>query len=191
MQSHPGRRVQLPVHAHSHPENEQTFLRFTEQLNHHHHDAEQFLLALPSLLHNLIPANTFMVLDLDGSSRPSRAFVDSRSGKTLPSPDSLSRKPSACFWVQENQRPLVISSIANESRFPDSREWFRSSGDRSLCVLPLRTAVRRLGELCAGRASEDAFSEEEIALLTLAADYAALAMDDRLNFAASETARLE
>jgi hypothetical protein len=63
MESQPGRRSQLPVHAHSHPENGQTFLRFTEQLN-QHHDAEQFLLALPSLLHNLVPANTFMVFGL-------------------------------------------------------------------------------------------------------------------------------
>jgi formate hydrogenlyase transcriptional activator len=190
MESQSGRRAQLPVHAHSHRENGQTFLRFTEQLN-QHHDAEQFLLALPALLHNLVPANIFMVLDLDGSSSASRAFVHSRSGETLPSPDLLSGKPSACFWVQENQRPLVIPSIATESRFPDTKEWFRSSGDRSLCMLPLRTSVRRLGVLCAGRSSEDAFSEEEIALLTLAADYAALAMDDRLNFAASEKARLE
>src|ERR1700761_3036373 len=190
MQSHPGRRAQLPVHAHSHPENEQTFLRFTEQLN-QHHDAEQFLLALPSLLHNLVPANTFMVLDLDESSPASRAFVHSQNGETLRQPDLSSGKPSACFWVQEHQRPLVIRSIATESRFPDTKQWFGSSGDRSLCVLPLRTSVRRLGVLCAGRTSEDAFSEEEIALLTLAADYAALAMDDRLNFAASEKARLE
>src|ERR1700743_323305 len=190
MESQPGRRAQLPVHAHSHPENGQTFLRFTEQLN-RHYDAEQFLRALPSLLHNLVPANTFMILDLDGSSPASRAFVHSRNGETLPQPDLLSGKPSACFWVQEHQRPLVIPSIATESRFPDTREWFRASGDRSLCVLPLRTSVRRLGVLCAGRSSEDAFSDEEIALLTLAADYAALAMDDRLNFAASEKARLE
>src|SRR3984885_15309176 len=189
MESQPGRRAQLPVHAHSHRENGQTFLRFTEQLN-QQHDAEQFLLALPALLHNLVPADIFMVLDLEGSSSASRAFVHSRSGGTLPSPDLLSGKPSACFWVQENQRPLVIPSIATESRFPDTMEWFRSSGDRSLCVLPLRTSVRRLGVLCAGRSSEDAFSEEEIALLTLAADYAALAMDDRLNFAASEKAPL-
>jgi formate hydrogenlyase transcriptional activator len=190
MGSQPGRHAHLSVHPHPHPKNGQSFLRFTEQLN-QHHDAEQFLLALPSLLHNLISANTFMVLDLDGTSLASRAFVHSRSGQTLPLPDLLSGKPSACFWVQENQRPLVIPSIATESRFPDTGEWFRSSGDRSLCVLPLRTAVRRLGVLCAGRSSEDAFSEDEIALLTLAADYAALAMDDRLNFAASEKARLE
>jgi formate hydrogenlyase transcriptional activator len=39
-----------------------------------------------------------------------------------------------------------------------------------------------------GRSSEDALSEEEVFLLALASNHAALALDDRLNFAASEKA---
>src|ERR1700758_819202 len=173
----------------THPESEETFLRFTQQLN-LHLDADQFLRALPSALHTLIPANTFWVLHTNGHASGSRFYVDSRSGR-VPPLDIHQGRPSACVWVQEHQRPLVIPSVEAEDRFPDSAKWFSSAGDKSLCILPLRTSVRQLGVLCAGRASENAFSDKEIAVLTLAADYAALAMDDRLNFAASEMACLQ
>ncbi|HEY3990470.1 MAG TPA: sigma 54-interacting transcriptional regulator [Acidobacteriaceae bacterium] len=156
----------------------------------HCDDAEQLLSALPSTLHDLIPANTFLVLHGDGSPPESGVSAESGSGK-VPAPNPPLGKPSASLWVQEHQRPLVIPSIAAEKRFPDLTEWFSASGDKSLCILPLRTPVRWLGVLCVGRSSENAFSDEEIALLTLAADYVALAVDDRLNFAASEKARLE
>nr|WP_251106542.1 sigma 54-interacting transcriptional regulator [Alloacidobacterium dinghuense] len=85
----------------------------------------------------------------------------------------------------------MIGSVASETRFTDTLEWFRSNGDRSICVLPFSTALRRLGAICVGRSTENAFSEEEISLLTLAVDYAALALDDRLHFAASEKAGLQ
>ncbi len=60
-----------------------------------------------------------------------------------------------------------------------------------MCILPLSTTLRRLGVVCVGRSNENAFSEEDISFLELAANYAALALDDRLNFTASEKARAQ
>lgn len=100
----------------THPESEGTFLRFTQRLD-RHLDADQFLRALPSALHTLIPANTFWVLHGNGHPRESRFFVDSRSGR-VPPPEIDQEKPSACVWVQEHQRPLVIPSVEAEDRFP-------------------------------------------------------------------------
>ena len=53
----------------------------------------------------------------------------------------------------------------------------------------LKTALRRLGALCFAREHRDAFSKNEIDLLSLITDYIALAIDDRLNFAHSEAVR--
>jgi formate hydrogenlyase transcriptional activator len=169
---------------------ERSFVHFTRQLN-QYHNAEHLLRALPSTLHNLLSANTFVIVHEDGSHLASKLVVDSQSLERSKPCDELSPAASGFAWVQEHQRPLVIPSVAGETRFSDMLQWFQANGDRSLCILPLRTALGRLGVICAGRATEDGFSGEEVALLALAADHAALALDDRLNFAASEHARLQ
>jgi formate hydrogenlyase transcriptional activator len=171
-------------------QSEQDFLRFTRQLN-VYWSAEQLLQALPSALHHLISFNTCLVIPAGDPNTVREFVVDCKSRESIPPPDVCANGSSACFWVQEHQRPLIVQSIAEEARFTDSLQWFRLNGDHSICIFPLSTALRKLGVICLGRLSEDAFSEDEIALLAIAADHAALALDDRLNFAASERACLQ
>ena len=164
------------------------FLRFTRRLG-EYQNAERLLQALPSTLHDLVPANTFTVIHESGSHSASSLIIDSGTREPLDPPHLSLHGASESLLVSGQQGPLVIPSVTEETRFPDVLEWFQSHGDRSLCVLPLRTALRRLGAICAGRSFENAFSDDEVALLALAADHAALALDDWLNFAASERAR--
>jgi hypothetical protein len=74
--------------------------------------------------------------------------------------------------VQGHQRSLVFSSLDEETRFPETIEFFRGRGDASLCVLSLNTALHRLGAICIGRKDRDAFSENDVCFLFLIADYA-------------------
>jgi formate hydrogenlyase transcriptional activator len=166
------------------------FLRFTRRLG-EYRNAERLLQALPSTLHDLVPANTFTVIHENGSHSASSLVIESGTREPLDPPHLSLRGAPESFLATEQQGPLVIPSVTEETRFPDVLEWFQSHGDRSLCVLPLRTALRRLGAICAGRSFENAFSEDEVALLALAADHAALAVDDWLNFATSEQVRLQ
>ena len=69
--------------------------------------------------------------------------------------------------------------------------FFHGDGNRYLCVAPINPALRRLGALCFARGPEEDFSKDEIGLISLIADYVALAIDDRLNFADSEAARVQ
>jgi formate hydrogenlyase transcriptional activator len=55
----------------------------------------------------------------------------------------------------------------------------------------LATSLHRLGALLIGRDRPCAFSEEESSLLALVSHYAALAIDDRFNFAQSELVRVQ
>src|SRR5260370_10732283 len=64
----------------------------------------------------------------------------------------------------------------------------KSRGVRSVCVLPLTTVHRRLGGLAVGSLEADAYSQEEVSFLSLVANEVALAVDDALNFDASQTA---
>ena len=159
------------------------FVRFTQRLD-PSRDAEQLLRTLPSALHELLGANSFLVFRLDAAERICELFAD--VGSSL-----VSGIPSVCEWVHEHQQPVLIASVKEDQRFADTRNYFAAGGDKSLYILPLRTSLRRVGVLCAECSSENAFSDEGIALLTLAADHAALAVDNRLNYAAREDARAQ
>jgi formate hydrogenlyase transcriptional activator len=93
--------------------------------------------------------------------------------------------------VYGNQQPLIIPSVNHETRFPPTMEAFRKHGIQSACALPLTTAHRRVGILALGSNQPYAYSEEEVAFLSLVANQIALAIDDALNFEASTLAQEE
>src|SRR5258705_11810558 len=93
------------------------------------------------------------------------------------------------WWVYQHQQPLIIPSLDAETRFPAVAEMLKKSGVRSVCVLPLTTVHRRLGGLAAGSTASDAYSSEEVRFLSLVANQVALAVDDALNFDASQHAK--
>src|SRR6267142_801684 len=92
------------------------------------------------------------------------------------------------WWVYHHQQPLIIPSLDAETRFPAVAEMLKNRGVRSVCVLPLTTAHRRLGGLAVGSTEADAYSREEVSFLSLVANQVALAVDDALNFDALQHA---
>jgi formate hydrogenlyase transcriptional activator len=92
------------------------------------------------------------------------------------------------WWVYQHQQPLIIPSLDAETRFPAVAEMLKNRGVRSVCVLPLTTVHRRLGGLALGSVEADAYSSQEVSFLSLVANQVALAVDDVLNFDASQRA---
>jgi formate hydrogenlyase transcriptional activator len=92
------------------------------------------------------------------------------------------------WWVYQHQQPLIIPSLDAETRFPAVAEMLKNRGVRSVCTLPLTTVHRRLGGLALGSLEADAYSSEEVSFLSLVANQVALAVDDALNFDASQHA---
>src|SRR5712675_2428088 len=93
------------------------------------------------------------------------------------------------WWVYQQQQPLIIPFLDTETRFPAVAEMLKSRGVRSVCALPLTTVHRRLGGLAVGSIEADAYSNEEVSFLSLVANQVALAVDDALNFDASQHAK--
>ena len=100
----------------------------------------------------------------------------------------LSREETIAWWVHANQQPLVIHSVALETRFRSTMESLAKLGFRSLCALPLTTTHRKLGSLVVVSERAGAYSEDEARFLSLIADQIALAMDDALNYHQSQRA---
>jgi formate hydrogenlyase transcriptional activator len=155
-----------------------------------HSDSEQLIRSLPSELPDLVVSNTAALVFSKEIALPGYIF-DDEGLAIIPESQRESWQDEISQVISEQPHPFVVSSLDREIGFDAAVQLFRERGNQSLCVLPLHTAVRRLGALCFAREAQDAFSRNEIGLLSLIADYVALAIDDRLNFAHSETVQTQ
>ena len=89
-------------------------------------------------------------------------------------------------WIHENSQPLMVSDWNNESRFPNVKAFMTGLGIASTCSLPLVRGQRRLGVFEVGSAQPNAYCDDEVAFLSLAADQVALSIDAAVNFAISQ-----
>ena len=103
--------------------------------------------------------------------------------------DKCAQSETMTCWVFQNQRPLVIPFLDEETRFPDTIEFLKKNNIQSVCMLPLTTVHRRIGSMFIASERADAYSEDEVSFLGLVADQMALAIDDALNFETSRTAQ--
>jgi formate hydrogenlyase transcriptional activator len=155
-----------------------------------HSEPEQLLRALPSELYALLDCRVTAVIHLRAGEL-SFHVVD-EEGSVL-SEDLSAGKFWEEIWsiVSEREAPLVVGSLEETALLPEASRFFLDCGCQSLCVVPLTANVDRLGALCIGRHRRDGFTEQESALLSLVSHYAALAIEDRFNFAQSEIVRAQ
>ncbi len=85
-------------------------------------------------------------------------------------------------WVWETQESWVASNLSNDHRFPDLARWLCDRGVLSLCVVPVTTALRKLGALAFGSKTAAAYSEIDVIFLQEVARQVAVAVDNALNF---------
>src|SRR5579864_2767896 len=104
-------------------------------------------------------------------------------------PSEIDRNETIAAWVYEHQETVVLGTLDRETRFPASTAIMRQAGLQSVCAFPLTTAHRRLGSLVIASVHREAYSPEEVRFCALVANQIALAMDDAINFRASERAQ--
>ena len=85
-------------------------------------------------------------------------------------------------WVWETQKSWVVSNLSADARFPELGQWLRERGIQSLCVVPVTTALRKLGALAFGSRVGGAYSEIDVIFLQQVARQVAVALDNALNF---------
>jgi formate hydrogenlyase transcriptional activator len=104
-------------------------------------------------------------------------------------PGEADKEETLPAWVYRNQETVALGSLDFETRFPASINLMREAGLQSVCAFPLSTAHRRLGSLVIASVYRNAYSPEEVRFCTLVANQIALAMDDAINFQASQRAQ--
>jgi len=85
-------------------------------------------------------------------------------------------------WVRDTQNPWIVSDVMHDKQFPNVAEWLRDHGVFSVCVVPVTTALRKLGALAFGSRMAAAYSEIDVIFLQQVARQVAVAVDNALNF---------
>jgi len=101
------------------------------------------------------------------------------------SADIPKRRPIACTPLEETilaRRPVVIDNIDLAGFTPEVRDIMADHGIRTMCCVPLFTPNRTLGSLNLTRMQAEAFTAEDLKLLSQVAGQIAIALENSLNY---------
>src|SRR5882762_6385597 len=93
---------------------------------------------------------------------------------------SVEEDPAGSVW--QAQHPLIVSNVAQESRWPQFPQRAKPFGVNSLCYLPLTTARRRLGTLVFACKQAGAYDTADVDFLQQVANQVAVAVENALAF---------
>jgi formate hydrogenlyase transcriptional activator len=95
-------------------------------------------------------------------------------------PSTVAEDPAGSVW--QTQRPLIVSNVAEESRWPQFPERAKPFGVNSICYLPLTTARRPLGALVFACKQAGAYDAADVDFLQQVANQVAVAVENALAF---------
>jgi formate hydrogenlyase transcriptional activator len=144
--------------------------------------------ALVEKLREITPFDFIHVTTFDKETNRSCWSLLEANGKRLESTplDDLSCEDSPIPWVHETGSYLVTGDWGQEARFRTYGLFLANHGIASTCTLPLVRGSRRLGVLNLGRSYPNAYDEEEVRFLGLAAQQIGLAIDAAVNLYISQ-----
>src|SRR5262249_12061444 len=130
---------------------------------------------LPALFHELagrlqqvVRFDYLALFLLEAAGNTLRPHVLEPPGPTLPSALPVGDVPVGLVW--QTQQPLILSSLAEDKRWPRLQEIARPYGLQSFCWLPLTTARRRLGTLGLASEQPSAYETADVSFLQLVAN---------------------
>jgi formate hydrogenlyase transcriptional activator len=150
-----------------------------------HRDLNELFHDLAQRLPRIVPFD-FINLVLHDSTREVMRL------HTLAAPESSTIRPglelpidqSPAGWVWKSQQPLMVEveDVAVESRFPKLTPLLRENGVQSYCLVPLTTALRRLGAMGFGSLQKKNYPKADFDFMQQVARQVAVAVDNALNF---------
>ena len=139
-------------------------------------------------LHGIVDFDFLFVSECATDAADARSMLEINGTKLRPSEAGIPLQGSTGLWVYENQQTLAIADWAQETRFPEMKEFLRKSGVASTCSLPLVAPARKVGVIEFGSSHPNAYPEAEVEFLSVVAGQVALAFDDAIHVRSSEVA---
>src|SRR5437667_4646190 len=82
-------------------------------------------------------------------------------------------------WVWTHQKPVVISEVENDKRFPQCIQELRKHSVRSYIMLPLTSSERRFGAMGIGKSIPEIVHSEDLEFFQRVAFIVSLALENR------------
>ena len=150
-----------------------------------HRDLNELFHDLAQRLPRVIPFD-FINLVLHDSTRevmPLHALVGPESSTIRPGLElPIDESPAGVVWKSQQPLMVEVEDMAAESRFPKLTRLLRENDVRSYCVVPLTTALRRLGAMGFGSLQRKSYPKADFDFMQQVAKQVAVAVDNALNF---------
>lgn len=91
----------------------------------------------------------------------------------------LEETPAGLVW--QTQQPVLVPNLAEERRWPKVTQRMKEDGTNSFCLVPLTTAVRRLGAMGFLSLQKEAYGETDVEFLRQVGKQVAVAVDNVLH----------
>jgi formate hydrogenlyase transcriptional activator len=95
--------------------------------------------------------------------------------------------PGGFVWT--TQQPVTVEDVGVETRFPKLTPLLLENGVQSLCVVPLTTALRRLGAMAFGSKHKRDYHHAEVSFMQQVAKQVAVAVDNVLHDQSAQVAQ--
>ncbi len=93
--------------------------------------------------------------------------------------EPVEETPAGLAW--RTQQPILVPDLAEEHRWPKVTQRMKEDGTSSFCVVPLTTAVRRVGAMGFSSLQKGAYGETDVEFLQQVGDQVAVAVDNVLH----------
>jgi formate hydrogenlyase transcriptional activator len=94
--------------------------------------------------------------------------------------EPVEETPAGLVW--QTQQLLLVPDLAEEHRWPKVTQRMQEDGINSFCVVPLTTAVRRLGAMAFASLKKEAYGEADVEFLQQVGKQVAVAVDNVLHY---------
>ena len=152
-----------------------------------HRDLKALFHQLSECIHTVVPFDFFTLVLHDPARNTMRLHIlEARDFSKAKGPEELPIEASPSGWVWQNQQPFISLDILADTRYPDFMHMLREAGVRTVVILPLTTALHRLGTLGFGRYAPNGATPAEIAFMKRVAAQVAVAVDNAVNFESAQ-----
>jgi formate hydrogenlyase transcriptional activator len=93
--------------------------------------------------------------------------------------EPVEETPAGLVW--QTQEPVLVPDLAEERRWPKVSRLVQEDGINSYCVVPLTTALRRLGAMGFASLQKEAYGESDLEFLQQVGNQVAVAVDNVLH----------
>jgi formate hydrogenlyase transcriptional activator len=147
-----------------------------------HRELDQLFRDLAPRLHRVVEFDFANLILYEPSQKRMRSHVLETPETAYACPPGDCPMETVGGWVRESQNSWIVSDVAQDNHFPNVADWLQDRGVLSVCVVPVTTALRRVGALAFGSRMAAAYSELDVIFLQQVARQVAVAVDNALNF---------